>query len=238
MKKFLALFLAIVIAITLVSCLDQKDTPTPAPDASPDGGDASTTTTTTTTKKDNTPKIPLGYTSSGGDGSPQIMISFSSIEDIQDFIAAANGTEEEFDKYHKEEIAPLLGITYKVSQAAAHNLGLIELPSVDSTKGLEDFGATYYLSSNILDILYRVNGVRYRFKYYYNESTLPISENIPIKENISLGSYSLDLYKREDGGFVGLFLDNSIRVSVIIYIEDFESVSLDMFEMLPIDSIK
>lgn len=236
MKKFLALFLAIIIAITLVSCLDQKDTPTPAPD----GGDASTTTTTTattTTAKDNTPKLPLGYPSGGG-GEPPTSLPFESVKEIQSFITAATGTEEEFNKYHAEEIAPLLGITYKASQAVYHNLGLVQLPMISSETTLEGFGASYNLSDNIFNITYRINGIRYRFIYRYNETGIPeITTAKVYNENARLGDTSLVLYEGQ-GCLFGYFNDNSIRVELIIYTEDFESVSLDVFEMAPIESIK
>ncbi len=237
MKRFLTLFLAIVLVLSLASCLNQKaDPPTPTPDG--DGGTTTTTTTTTTTQKDNTPKQPLGYSVSEGSNEPPTAISFSSIKEIQDYITAATGTEEEFDKYHAEKIAPLLGITYEASQAVAHNLGLVKLPMITSATKLDGFGARYNLTSNRFDITYRINDIRYQFVYRFNESTLPLVETPLVKENVSLASYTIDLYERESGGLLGYFLENSVRVSVIIHTEDFESASLDSFNTAPIASIK
>ena len=229
MKKFLALFLAIIIAITLVSCLDQKDTPTPAPD----GGDISTTTTTTT--KDYTPKKLAGYASSGEFGSPPITVKFYSVEEIQAFMKAANGTEEEFEKYHEEKNISHI-ISQKVAQILAHNMDIIMFPL---TLTEESFNVCYDLSQNVLDICYG-DGVylTYRFMYFFNENTLPSRDAIPVKENVALGDYSIDFYEREYGGLTGAFLDKSVFVGVNIITDDFESASLEAFEMIPLADIK
>ncbi len=234
MKKFLALFLAIIIAITLVSCLDQKDTPTPAP-----GGENGSTTTTT--QKDYTPKKLEGF-SSGGSGEPPITISFDSIQEVQDFIKAANGTEEEFEKYRdsKEDLYYYVR-SQKVAQAMAHNMDIIDLPLMPSKTPDETFRMEYCLSYNTFEVIYG-DGVyfKYRFIYFYNKNTLPLIEDQPIKENVTIGPYSLDLYEETgtNGRLVGCYLDKSVCVSVRINTVQFGDLPLDIFNMAPIESVK
>ncbi|MBO5683081.1 MAG: hypothetical protein J6S10_03790, partial [Clostridia bacterium] len=61
---------------------------------------------------------------------------------------------------------------------------------------------------------------------------------VPVKENVALGPYSLDLYEGEFGRLIGGYLDNSVYVSVWINAQRFGELPLDVVEMLPIDSIK
>ena len=241
MKKFLALFLAIVIAITLVSCLDQKDTPTPAPDASPDGGDTSTTTTavTTTVPKDYTPKKIGGGSYSGGEFGAPLTASFYSIQEVQEFIKMANGTKEEFEQYRDSNKLLFMVGKHEDAKAMAHNMDIINFPLMSSSLPNESLVITYYLSYNYLDVIYGDGEYfAYRFTYFYDTNTIPEKEGVPVKENVALGPYSLDLYEGEFGRLIGGYLDNSVYVSVWINAQRFGDLPLDVFEMLPIDSIK
>ena len=217
-----ACFAVIIGAIALFPNF-RKDTPDVI---SPDGeGGATTTTTTTTTAKDYTPKKIPGFSSgsSVGSGEPPITVDFNSVEEIQAFIKAANGTEEEFEKYRdsKEQLYYYVR-TQEVAQAMAHNMSIINLPIKSLNTPNESFHITYYLSYNYFDVVYG-DGVyfKYRFTYFYNTNTLPKREDTPIKENVALGPYSLDLYEGEFGRLIGGYLDNSVYVSIWINAQRF-----------------
>ena len=233
MKKFLALFLAIIIAITLVSCLDQKDTPTPAPEASPDGGDASTTTTTTA--KDNTPKRISGFYS-GGEGAPPVVIVFNSTKEIQEFITAANSTEEEFEKY-AEKSKLYYAINQKVAMAVAHNLELIKLPTMPFKITEDNFGATYYLDRNELDVICLGDNLKYSFVYKYNERSIPTTKQPLFKENTHIGDHATNLYEGT-GCLVGYFMDDMVLVQAIAYSDDYQAASFEGITFKSLADIK
>ena len=238
MKKFLVLFLTIIIVISLASCANQSaDEPLPSGNATAD----STTTATTSviaTKKEGTPQKPLGDSYLNSDNTPPITVVFESVQDIKPFIDAANGTAAEFETY-AEETDLYYAIDQKVAQAMAHNMEIIDFPLTSSKLTEENSGAMYNVSSNKFDITYKIDDIRYRFIYSYNEKTIPdVSTLYPVvKQNVSLGNYSLDLYEANErlGGY---YLDNSIPVHVIINTTDTSKASLDVFSMVPVASVK
>ncbi len=250
MKKFLIFFLSIVIAISLLSCVNQSaDEPLPSSttEASTTTAESTTTekstttaatTTAAVTKKEGTPQNPLGDSFSGDNGEPPITVTFDSVQDIKPFIEVANGTSAKFEEYAAQKDLYYV-IDQKVAQAMAHNMEIIDFPLISSKLTSENSGATYYVDRNELDVTYEIDGIRYRFIYSYNQKSIPdLSKLYPvIKQNVSLGNYSLDLYEANDrlGGY---YLDNSILVHVIINTTDTSKASLDAFSMLPVASIK
>ena len=235
MKKFLVLFLSIVIVISLVACAKQ-----PADEPMPTGDDttvAATTIAVAATKKEGTPQKPLGEFYSDGNDSPPIVVVFDSVQDIPRFIDAANGTEAEFEQYAEQEDL-YYAINQKVAQAMANNMEIIDFPLISSKLTDENSGATYYVDRNELSVTYMVEDIRYRFSYLYNESSIPnMEERTLIKEKACLSNTSVDIYMGNEHLF-GYFLDDSILVQVIIYTDNFEKVSLDAFDMVPVASVK
>ena len=121
----------------------------------------------------------------------------------------------------------------------ANNMEIIDFPLISSKLTDENFGAIYYVDSNLLDVIYEISDISYRFIYSYNEKSIPdVSELYPIvKQNASVGNYSLNLYEANErlGGY---YLDNSIAVHVIINTTDTSKISLDAFDMVPVASVK
>lgn len=245
MKKFLILFLIISMTISLIACVNQSaDKPSTPTDNNEDVIITTTseissivTTTVVATKKEGTPQNPLGDSYSGGDGTPPITVVFESVQDINPFIEAANGTEAEFEAYaEKTELYSV--IDQKVAQAVAHNMEIIYLPVASSKLTDENSGAYYNVSSNTLHITYNINGNRYRFIFWFNKNEVPDITTVPVyKEAEKLGETSFTLYEG-DGCLFGYLLDDSVRVELIIYTDNFESVSLNAFSMVPVASVK
>ena len=234
MKKFLVLFLSIVIVISLVACAKQ---PADEPMPTCDDTTVAATTTAVATKKEGTPQKPLGDSYSYDGGEPPIMVVFDSVQDIPRFIDAANGTEAEFEKYAEQEDL-YYAINQKVAQIIAHNMEIVYLPITSSKISDGDFGATYNVSSNTLDIIYRIDGGRYRFVFWFNKNDVPEITKLPVyEENVKLGEILFTLYEGEECLF-GYFLDDSVRAELIIYTDNFEKVSLDAFDMVPVASVK
>lgn len=196
-------------------------------------------TTVAATKKEGTPQKPFGGGSFEGEGVPPPMFLFDQPEDFPKFVAAAGKTEEEFEEYYNTEIHTAGILIYPSErEPVAHNLEIVYLPVTSSDIAYERFWADYNLYSNVLDIIYKIDGVRYRFTYEYNKDTLPdLSEREVVLSDVYLGDFLIDLYKGSECLF-GYFLDDSVLVGVTICTSDFEGVSLDAFDMVPVASIK
>lgn len=238
MKKFLVLFLSMVIVISLVACAKQPaDEPLSMGDDTTSATTTATTTTAAVTKKEGTPQKPLGDSYGGSNGTPPITVVFESVQDINPFIEAAKGSAAEFEAYaEKTELYSV--IDQKVAQAVAHNMEIIYLPVASSKLTDENSGVYYNVSSNTLHITYNIDGNRYRFIFWFNKNEVPDITTVPVyKEAEKLGETSFTLYEG-DGCLFGYLLDDSVRVELIVYTDNFESVSLDAFSMVPVASVK
>lgn len=196
--------------------------------------------TVAATKKEGTPQKPMGDSSFGGEGAPPPMFLFDQPEDFSKFVGAASKSAKEFEEYYNTEIYTGGILIYAFGRAAvAHNMEIVYLPVTSADITFEGFGATYDLYLNTLDITYRIDGVSYRFIYWYNNDTLPaLSESLTlVKEGVRIGENLIDLYASGDR-LIGYFLDGSVRVGIVINTSDFASVSLDSFDMVPVASIK
>jgi hypothetical protein len=201
---------------------------------------ATVATTVAATKKEGLPQKIYGDVSSGGAGAPPHMFLFDQPEDFPKFVAAVSLPKAEFEEYYKTEIYTDRGLMIDSSGRAqvAHNMEIVYLPVVSDGVTPESFSAIYDLYLNTLDIIYRIDGVRYRITYEYNKDTLPdMSERQVVLSDVYLGDFLMDLYEGNDC-LVGYFLDGAVRVGIVIYTTDFENVSLDSFDMVPVASIE
>ena len=196
-------------------------------------------TTVAATKKEGLPQKIYGDVSSGGAGDPPPMLFFDQPEDFPKFVAAVSLPKAEFEEYYKTEIYTGKQMIYSSGRVqVAHNMEIVYLPVPSDGVMPEGFSANYNLYSNMLDIIYRIDGVRYRITYEYNKDTLPdMSERQVVLSDVYLGDFLMDLYEGGDC-LVGYFLDGAVRVGIVIYTTDFENVSLDAFDMVPVASIE
>ena len=155
-------------------------------------------------------------------------ISFSSTADINDFLEAARGNSAQYDQFVQDRHLNT-AIKQVQAQSIADNIKKNDILVTNSNFTAEEFGATYYLDRNELDLVYKVNGVRYRFIYRYNASTAQARTTIPISENIVLGAYRVDLY-RGDHCFVGETTTDGTTVQIVVYTEDISKVDLSAFD--------
>ena len=240
MKKFLVLFLSMVIVISLIACAKQPaEEPLQTGDDTTSATTTATTTTAAVTKKDGIPQKPLGDSFSGDNGEPPITVIFDSVQDIKPFIEAANGTEAKFEEYAEKADLYYI-INQKVAQAMAHNMEIMSFPVISSELTDENSYAIYYLERNELNIIYTVGEARYCFVYRYSQNSIPIIDSASqplVKQNVQLGDYMLDLYEGSEC-LVGHFLDGQIAVQVVINAPEYSSVSLDAFSMVPVASVK
>ncbi len=167
------------------------------------------------------------------EGDIPVMIPFDSIDEIGTFIASANGTAEQYASY-AQETEPLINVSQKAARVMAAAMASVDIPRLQEGRACEGFGATYTPDRNELDIIYRVDGIRYRFVYQYGKTDAQLPSTAPVAENQALGDRSVDLYQG-DGCLVGYVTEPSAVVQIVVYTEQVEQASLQMFSLHSLD---
>ena len=156
------------------------------------------------------------------------MLSFSTFDEIEQFVIAANGSADAYAEFING-----LEHSFTASQAAAQTIAThltsAELPRPANAQSGEDFGCTYYADRVELNLIYRMKGIRYRFVYSYLPSEPHTYEGEPILAGLSLGSASLDLYPGTNC-LVGSYQSGQTAVRVIVYTEQAADVDFGQFD--------
>ncbi len=108
------------------------------------------------------------------------------------------------------------------------NLTSAELVVPDMELSDENFGCTYYADRSELDLIYRIDGIRYRFVYCYQLSAPHTYDGEPLLTDLNLGSAQLDLYPGQNC-LVGSYLSGTTTVRVIVYTLQVEDVDFSIF---------
>ena len=159
---------------------------------------------------------------------PPTTILFDSIDDIVDFVSAVNASKTHYDDYLEAKNSNITPPSYNTAKNIATNVSSVGLPQIKSNFTCDKFGCTYYVEPGYLDIIYTLEGIRYRFNYSFNLTNPYQYEGTPILTSAKLGSFSLDLYQGENC-FVGCILNGTIVMQIIVYTEQIEKVNLDPF---------
>ena len=156
-------------------------------------------------------------------------ISFSSIAEMKDFLNSTKGNIAQYEEFIQDHNINT-SITQSYAQKIATNVELNDVPLVKSNWVVDEFAATYYLDRNELDIIYKVNGIRYRFVYKYNGTSSVDRTTAPIFEDLKLGTYVVDLYQGDEC-FVGEVVTDFVVIQIVIYTERSNDVALNIFNM-------
>ena len=157
------------------------------------------------------------------------LISFSSITEMKDFLNSAKGNATQYGKFVQAHNINT-SITQKDAQSIVTNVERNDIPLAKSDSVIDDFGATYYLDRNELDIIYKINGIRYRFVYKYNKTSSIDRTTAATLENLNLGAYVVDLYQG-DGCFVGELVTDSVVIQIVVYAKQANDIALNVFNM-------
>ena len=164
-----------------------------------------------------------------GHSVPSPSVSFFSMAGFKDFLDHARVSAAHYEEFVRaHHISPL--VTQEYAQDIRGHVERADLPFVISDKAVDRFSATYYLDRNELDMIYLVEGIRYRFVYRYDETAVTDRTASPILKNQRLGAYTVDLYQGEDC-FVGELVTNSAVVQIVVYTENETDVMLNAFGM-------
>ncbi|MBQ7324769.1 MAG: hypothetical protein IJW98_03405 [Clostridia bacterium] len=215
--RFCSLLLCLVLLLSLTACEEGRFIESTTI--------AKQTTTTPMNENDNPSQKP--EESPDAPTAPE-MLGFSTFDEIERFVAAANGSADAYAEFinglEHSFTAPQIA-----AQTIATHLTSAELPRPANAQSAEDFGCTYYADRVELDLIYRMKGIRYRFVYSYLPSEPHTYEGEPILTGLSLGSVTLDLYPGTNC-LVGSYQSGQTAVRVIVYTEQAADVDFGQFD--------
>ena len=168
---------------------------------------------------------------SGKDLGPPETVSFSSEMELKTMMNAVERGEETFANFLQEY--PRFATTASLSEMKLfkQKLETAGYPTVGSEKPVESFTMTYYAhNSSPMDyqVVYRINGIRYRFVYYENKEEESRLGQLPV-DTYEIEGETIALYRGTDT-LVGEIYKNGyqIRVTVLNY-KSIDEISLEHF---------
>ena len=224
MKKTLLLTLIIIVCIALVSCNN-------------------TSQDTTDTEADTT----AGEVICGG--LPPYVVPFETVGDIAELVLMANGTPEEYDYYATEkdyEYGLKQLISYSRAKEIAAGLESVSIPIPKDDIQNPTVSMMYYdygrNTSKIIDIVYDIDNIMYRFSYAFGKESCSVPEGTPVLKDVTMGAVSLDIYEYKDESrtwFYGRTLAETTGFYVRVQkAEKIEQVNFEQFDYLPISEIE
>lgn len=164
-----------------------------------------------------------------GNHTPPYSVSFSSITEMKDFLNSTKGNTAQYEEFIQKNNTNIF-ITHSNAQSIAKNVEQNDIPLVKSDRIAYEFAATYNLDRNELDLIYRIDGIRYRFVYKYNETSSFVRTTSPVLKGLNLGTYVVDLYQGDEC-FVGELVTDFAVVQIVVYTEQTSDVTLNVFDM-------
>lgn len=161
----------------------------------------------------------------GGQGTPPYQIFFSTVKEIEDFVALKDCTETEYqaflDKNKGVFSYEMNGMSTPEDVAVfAQNIqngGYPRFTNEDQT-----FGFTYYPDSENYEINYYVNDVRYCFDFYKNHTLETVANQVLVGQK-SIGDEKVDMYRVGDN-YYGLINRNDYNIYIFVYKCKFEDI--------------
>ena len=176
------------------------------------------------------PEAPInGSDDNQESGDVPVYLTFASLEEIDEFIAAANGTKDEYDSYYRKlEFGER--INQSTAKTLAKNITDNLFPVTSDKLIIEEFGATYYVEYQELNLYYQIDGLRYRFTYKFNYTKDLTHRTEPIVLTAKLGPYTFDMY--QSGNWVGGFAkDGTTLISFAVFTKQPELVNASYFDL-------
>ena len=164
-------------------------------------------------------------TNVSGQGTPPRKIFFSTVKEIEDFVALKDCTEKEYqtflDKNESVYSYEMNGMSTPEDVAVfAQNIengGYPRFTNEDQT-----FGFTYYPHNENYTLNYYVNDIRYCFEFCKNH-TLEKAANKVLVGQKNIGDEKVDMY-RVGENYYGLIHRNDYNIYIFVYKCEFEDI--------------
>lgn len=223
MKKIIILLVSLLIILACTSCSNKEQINNEFfNDNDVNQKDITQTTNEKETDETDHPGVPT-------------MLTFSSYNELNEFIHASNGEKKQFAEFADRNLKDNV-ISFEAAKDIASNVSIVSIPNVKDGVVITDFGGTYYVERNELSIIFKINDVRYRFVYSYEAKELHEYKGTPIIQKLQLGNMEIDMYEGDEC-FVGSTMIEGVVVRVIIYTDNVEKVTFNDFDLTSISKI-
>ncbi len=94
------------------------------------------------------------------------------------------------------------------------------LPEIKNEDIIQGFGLEYRVEDGVIDVIYVIEGQRYRFCFYPNKDgniEIDMDSNATLVTNSSINGKSFSLYKKDADVYFGEYVDTNYTVNVILY---------------------
>lgn len=103
------------------------------------------------------------------------------------------------------------------------------------------FGATWYSEKNSMDVSYGIDGIQYRFTYFFGSDYVWETDEEPSVRGMKLGAYSVDFWPQEhvnfDVRFYGYVKTDDVYITITVTGNEIDSPNFDAFDFVPLSSI-
>lgn len=225
MKKVFVIVLWLLFCITMISCSTMTGNI-----ESTDAGESNEETKSTATDTEEA-EVTTSQNEVCQNQEPPTVLHFSSIAEIEEFIVAAQNTEEEFYRYvaATDEYA-LNALPYETLLKMADNIQLCEIPIMKDPANIKEFGAAYTEDYGEFAVRYIMEGVRYNFSYRFNYTKSSTNDSLPVAEGVRFGNREVDVYQNDYSFFTDCSY-GSVTVFINIFAENVSDVSFDCFNI-------
>ncbi len=230
MKKILMAILYLLFCIVVVSCSHQME------HSETTGQRILNEETKNDSAENQTDKEEITILEKESHQEPPTVLVFSSIYEMEDFIIASQGTKESFYQYVDSHNQYALNVlSYETLLKISANIQSCELPVLKEDVTITDFGASYTEDRSELDMVYIMEGIRYRFTYRFNYNKIHTNDSFPVVEGVKMGDGEVDIYQN-DYSFYTTYLQGTTTVFVNIFAGNVSDVSFDCFDIEPLVS--
>lgn len=105
----------------------------------------------------------------------------------------------------------------------------------------EAFGATWYSEKNSLDLAYKIDGIRYRFIYFFGSDYVWETDEEPSVSDMKLGAYTVDFWAQEhanfDVRFYGYVKMDDVYITITVTGNEIDSPNFEAFDFAPLSSV-
>ena len=202
MKKYCFLVLCLVISVFITSCAEVLPIET-------------STSTETPAENDEVSGSEIASDMSHEEiHEPPETLVFKNPDDLRGFIALADSSNEDIEQYKTNHPEAQLFVVKELSDISK-KIKKSDIPKPEFFNAdINEFGGTYYSSRNELDLVYIVDGIRYRFVYSYDKPEQSYNGNDI--EKCTFANHEFDLYEG-DGCFVGSIYADYATIRIVIY---------------------
>ena len=156
-----------------------------------------------------------------------VLIQFDSVTDIVDFVSVTNSQEEKFNDY-VEKHGDSKRVSYEDAKKFAGNYSKTKIFFNKNDISCDDFSGTYYVDRNELSLIYKIDGIIYRFIYSFDANAPHQYDGEPVLKDVKVGSFELDLYQG-DGCMVGSVIDGKTAIRIIVKSEQINDINFEVF---------